>query len=84
MEKEFRKRCEGVVEVNAGKDSDDNKRDERGKGRDEEEIGGAKKRRKCQSESGKIGGGNEEETGRGKKRKGRGAICLSERTNRIK
>lgn len=39
MEKEFRKRCEGVVEVNAGKDSDDNKRDERDKGRDEEEGG---------------------------------------------
>lgn len=39
MEKEFKKRCEGVIEVNAGKDSDDNKRDERGKGRDEEERG---------------------------------------------
>lgn len=34
-------------------------------------------------ENGKIGGGNEEERGRGKKRKEKGAICLSEKVNRM-
>lgn len=57
---------------------------EGGKDRDEEkrrEVGHRKEGNI--RENGKIGGGNEEEGGRGKKRKGKGAICLSERVNRM-